>query len=197
MNQIAQLGSEILKLQSRLGLENPRNLNPGMTPEELATCPILNGVSPASELHEFFGWRNGAISGGVPMRKLWFIPGHYLVSADDSLLSNRYLTKQIVDWSPTWFPLMFDGSVVLHFFDVMKITEGRSPVFVSDPESPPEVCQIYDSVELMFRAVLECYHRRAYFVGPEGFLDSNAEHVSGISRRLNPESNHWQRTDLY
>ena len=196
MNRIAQLGDEFLQMQSRLGLPNPENLNPGLTDEELAVCPLLKDIPLGSELHGLYGWRNGS-KPHIPMGKLWIVPGHHLFSAQESVLSNRYMADKLTDWEPTWFPIMTSGSSDFHFFDRAKIARGVVPIFYSDPEFSPGLWQIYDCLEALFKSILECYAEGAYFVGDNGFLRSDARRETAICRRLNPESDHWRRTDLY
>jgi hypothetical protein len=196
MNSIAILGDQILQIQSGLGLSNPKNLNPGMTNVELAACPLFAGIPTASELHDLFGWRNGCVP-NVPMGKLWFIPGHYLSSAQEAVQSNHYMVKNILDWKSTWFPVMEGSSPGFYLFDKAKISNGRIPVFYNDPEFSPGMWRIYDDLECMFRTILECYEEGAYFVGESGYLSSDARRETNISKRLNPKSDHWLRNDLY
>lgn len=196
MSRIVEFGNQILQIQSGLGLLNPKNLNPGMTVEELTACPLFAGIPITSELHDLFGWRNGCVP-NVAMSQLWFIPGHYLTSAQDAAQSNHYMTNNIPDWKATWFPLMESGSSDFYFFDKAEISNGRTPVFYNDPEFFLGVWQIYDDLESMFATILECYAEGAYFVGGGGFLHSDAHRETNISKRLNPNSNHWQRKDLY
>src|SRR6266705_3675949 len=161
MNRISQLGDQILQIQTDLGLSNPKNLNPGMTDKELAASPLFADISFASELHSLFGWRNGCVP-NVPMRQLWFVPGHCLTSAQDAAQSNHYQTNNIPGWRATWFPLMESGSSDFYFFDKAKITNGQFPVFYSDPEFSTGLWQIYDDLESMFSTILECYAEGAY-----------------------------------
>jgi len=114
MNRISQLGDQILQIQTDLGLSNPKNLNPGMTDKELAASPLFADIPFASELHSLFGWRNGCVP-NVPMRQLWFVPGHCLTSAQDAAQSNHYQTNNIPGWRATWFPLMESGSSDFYF----------------------------------------------------------------------------------
>ncbi len=196
MNRIAQLGNQILQIQSDLRLANPKNLNPGMTDEELVACPLFADIPIASELHDLFGWRNGCVP-NVAMGQVWFIPGHYLTSAQDAVQSNLYMTTNIPEWKATWFPLMESGSSDFYFFDKAKMSNYRLPVFYSDPEFSPSLWQIYDNLESMFATILECYAVGAYFVTDDGRLRSDARRETNISKRLNPKSDHWQRKDLY
>lgn len=196
MNRIAQLGNEILKVQRQLGLPNADNFNPGLTDEELLTCQLFKEVPPPSELHDLYRWRNGSSKPDVPMGQLWIIPGHYLLSADESDSYNRCLAGQ-PDWTATWFPIMSSGSADVHLIDKARITRGTVPVFYNDPEFSPGMWQIYDSLEAMLTSILECYQEGAYFVNYEGFLDSDARREAAICKRLNPGSDHWRRTDLY
>jgi len=195
MSRIAQLGDEIPGMQRRLGLPNPENLNRGLNAEELSACPLLKGVSFGSELHDLLAWRDGSKE-DIPMGKLWFVPGHYLYSAKESVMSNRYMANNIPDWRTTWFPIMPSGSSDFHFFDRARIAEGRAPIFYSDPEFSPGLWQIYDNFETMFRSILECYAEAAYFLR-DGFLHSDARRETAICSRLNPASDHWRRTDLF
>ena len=134
----------------------------------------------------------------IPMGKLWFIPGHYLVSAGESLLSTGYIaTHPLPCWQPNWFPLMRSGSADFHFFEKAKIRADKVPVFYTDTEFSPGLWQIYDSIECMFAAVLECYANGAYFVGEGGWLTTDARKETAISKRLNPRSDHWLRKDLF
>ncbi len=196
MNRMAQIGDEILEVQRRLGLPNPENLSPGLTDEALADCPLLRDVPLGSELHDLYRWRNGS-KPHIPMGKLWMVPGHYFLSAHESVLSNRYLADHVEDWKPEWYPIMTNGSSDLHFVDKAKIDGRRVPVFDRDPEFSPGLWRIYDDLETMFRSILKCYDAGAYFVGEDGFLRSDARREAAICGGLNPQSEHWRRTDLF
>jgi len=59
------------------------------------------------------------------------------------------------------------------------------------------VNQIYDDIEAMFSAILECYMQNAFYVGLEGYLKTNAQREVMISREYNPKSEYWRRDDLF
>jgi hypothetical protein len=195
MNRIAQLGDEILEMQKRTGLSNPGNLNPGLTPHELSDCPLFQSLPSGSELRDLYAWRNGS-KPDVPMGKLWIVPGHYFITAQRSVLSNRYMADKTPDWRRTWFPIMSSGSSDFHFIDTERSVEARAPVFYSDPEFSPGLWQIYDGVETMLQSILKCYAEAAYFLR-DGSLYSDARRETAVCGRLNPTLDHWCRKDLF
>jgi hypothetical protein len=195
MNRIAQLGDEILRLQEQLGIFNGDNLNPGLTTEEFSKCQLFQDLPPDCDLRELYAWRNGS-KRGVAMGKLWIVPGHYFITAQDAVLSNHYMADKIPDWKRTWFPILSSGSSDFHFIDKARTDGRRTAVFYSDPEFSPGLWQIYDDIETMFRFMVECYAESAYYVRV-GLLHSAAPRETAIGARLNPASDHWRRKDLF
>jgi hypothetical protein len=170
-----------------------------MSDHALTQCPLFADMPGHSEVHDLFRWKNGIHDDSqVPMGQLWFIPGHYLVSAQEAFSLNKYMAEHpLSSWAPTWFPLLKSGSADFHFFDKAHLIKDRVPVFYSDTEFPPGLWQIYDSIESMFRTIFECYSEGVYFLSADGWLDCDARREAAISKQLNPDSEHWCRTDLF
>lgn len=196
MSNISELGNRILAVQSELGLENPKFYRTGMADLELNNLELFMDLPPKSELRDFFAWRNGCLIEGVPMSKLWLKPGFYPFSASESVLSNRYCSDNLPDWSRSWYPLLSDGAAGMCFCDIKRISDGRLPVFDYDPESNQVINQIYDNIETMFTTVLECYERRIYFL-KDGLLSADFPREVDLSVRLNPKSELWSHNDLF
>jgi hypothetical protein len=133
----------------------------------------------------------------MPMNDLWFIPGFYFLSAQESDSENRYCVTHLSDWLPSWFVLLSNGSADRYFYDVKKLSMGKLPIFYYEPEESPLTGQIYDSIEVMFATVLKCYEESAYFVNEDGRLDADWPRKVEIARKLNPASDYWLRGDLY
>jgi hypothetical protein len=200
MRTIASYGDEILAAQTAMGLENPKHFAPGLTEAEINSSELFSLVSPDSELGELFRWRNGSseATGAVVRGGLWLRPGFFMLSARYCYQSNRYRTARFGGrWQASWFPILDDGSTVSRFCDV-KAGRGRQlRVFGYDPEALPEVSQIYDSVAAMFHTLLACYKQGVYRIDDTGLLGVDYPAEVALSRRLNPGSAYWSRTDLY
>ena len=196
MNTIAELGDSILNAQAKLGLENPKFYSAPLTASEFQKCPLFSQLPRGSELHDLFSWKNGASGQGVPIGKLWLKPGFYLYSAQESVISNRYCAKHFEDWERSWYPLLTDGSADSRFCDINKVSRGRLAVYYYEPEESPVFGQIYDSIQLMFQTIVECYERGVFFVDPKGYLGSDFSREVQISGQINPNSEFWRRIDL-
>ncbi|HKQ37169.1 MAG TPA: hypothetical protein VJ063_03760 [Verrucomicrobiae bacterium] len=197
MSQIADIGNEILSLQTALGLDNPGNYRPGLTQAELASCALFRNVSEPSELHDLFAWRNGTVENGIPMGRLWIKPGFYVLSSDDAVRENHYCSEHCDYWKSSWFPLLTNGAGGRHFYDIDKLIAGKACVMNFDTESQQIVNQMYDSIESMLRTILTCYQSGAYFLALDGYLDSDFPREVTISRNVNPHSDYWRRGDLF
>jgi len=197
MSKVADLGDRILSFQVDLGLANPRSYRTGLSDAELRQYPmLLDDRRARNELDDLFAWRNGTLTGDIPMGNLWIIPGYYLLSASESLAEQMYLSRNLPDWSDSWYPILTNGSATRYFCDLQSMSAYSLPVLYYDPECSP-VAMIYDGIESMFATILECYARRAFFVGQGGFLDSDFRQEVEISKRLNPASSYWNRKDLF
>ena len=197
MSRIGDYADRILSMQANLGLESQNHYGSPLSDVELRESPLLLDIPSPSEIHQLFAWRNGASDKDVPMGQLWIKPGYYLVSVDESLFENRYCSDHLTGWSRSWYPLLTNGAAGRHFFDRVKIANGRAPIFNYEPEAAPVTGQIYDSVESMFKTILECYAQHAYFIAPDGLLATNFRREVEISRGLNPNSDYWWREDLF
>src|SRR5881396_3100509 len=133
MNRIHELGGAIFEAQLRLGLENPNYHQPGLAPDEFKSYSFLVDVSPPSELHQLFGWRNGASRPGIPMEKLRIMPWFYLLSAHYASLENKYASAHLPHWLHSWYPLLTNGAAVRIFVDVATKSNGRFCLFLYDP----------------------------------------------------------------
>jgi hypothetical protein len=199
MRTIASYGDEILAAQTAMGLENPKHFAPGLTEAEINSSELFSLVSPESELGELFRWRNGSSEAtGAVRGGLWLCPGFFLLSARYCYQYNRYCTAHFGGrWQASWFPILDDGASVTRFCDVNARRGRQLPVFGYDPEALPEVSEIYDSVAAMFRTFLACYKQGVYRVDDTGLLGVDYPTEVALSRRLNPGSDYWNRTDLY
>src|ERR1700677_2593714 len=200
MNRIADLGDRILEVQRDLGLKNPDFFSPGINPDKLGSMKEFSMSGFDSELFSLFAWKNGAtLDPSVPMKDLWLVPGFYLLPFSKAIEINKYLSKNIEDYSRFYYPLTSSGSSNHHFVDLSRkgAASGKVSVFYYDPEGDMIVNQIYDDIEAMFSAILECYMQNAFYVGLEGYLKKNAQREAMISREYNPKSEYWRRDDLF
>jgi hypothetical protein len=196
MSSLSDLGEEILQAQSSLGLGNPRYYRHGLTDAELRGCPLLMKLPSGSELRELFRWRNGMKSQGIPIGELWIQPGFHLMSVEESIRDNHYASLRLGDWWPSWYPILTDAGGSRRFCDTRLTSKGQVPVYYYAPDSALVSGRIYDSIQSMFATILECYRSGAYFVAPDGFVDTQFSYEIEISRGLNPSSDYWLRTDL-
>jgi len=196
MTRISELGDQILKIQSNLGMENPSYYRPGLAHAEAREVVLLRELPARSELLDLLAWKNGVVE-TAEMGKLWLKPGFYLLSIQECLLQNKYASQHLDGWSGSWYPLLTNGAGGRLFFDAREISTAVVPIFYFDPESVPESGQIYDSIESMLRTVLCCYERGIFFLTPDGLFTSDFPSETATSRELNPNAHYWRRNDLF
>jgi hypothetical protein len=196
MSRIKELGEKILKAQADLGLENPMHYRPGLTEANMSEPSLFARLAAHSEFRALYAWRDGVNEKGVPMGKLWLLPGFYFLSSEYASRIQSYLASKIPRWKPSWYPILTNGAAGNYFCELKAEAENIVPVFRYNSESSPVVGQIYDGIEKMLSTLLECYQRRIFRV-EDGALAREFPLEVEISRKLNPASDYWRRKDLF
>lgn len=148
------------------------------------------GLAGSGELTKLYAWRDGtAVSPGVPIDDVHFLPGYYFLSLEDAI-ANWLAFRDDDRWNPAWLPIFASGGGDFYAVDCSAGDQAVSPVvgfLLDEPEHPVE----YESVTAMMATIADCFREGAFFVDRDGCLDMEDEEHAQIAAKHNPGLSIW------
>ncbi|QEH41136.1 SMI1/KNR4 family protein [Chitinophaga sp. XS-30] len=121
----------------------------------------------------------------------YFFPGFILVSLDQALELYDEECKEYGSWPEGYLPVFWNGN--RDYLLVNCRSEDNGVYYFSPDEFRFDgLGKIYDSLDLLFMTVLECFKEGGYALG-DHLEDINHQYeiVNVLSKRMNPDSVFW------
>lgn len=84
-------------------------LRPAVAVEQVRSALAVAGMHPCADLEELYAWSDGtSIVAAVSADDLHLLPGFYLLSLDDALLTYRSMASD-GRWPQGWLPILANG----------------------------------------------------------------------------------------
>ncbi|WP_316842616.1 hypothetical protein [Pedobacter gandavensis] len=119
-----------------------------------------------------------------------FLPGYLLIHIDEYPHFIKKLNAILSDENKgKYFPLLVNYSSDFYALKENDRKERLEVYLVNHDELEP--IKIYNSLEIFFDTLIECYKEKAYFIDEDGYLDVDFEKAELIGQKLNPENEYW------
>lgn len=165
-------------------------LQEGLSMEKINDLNKSLPVKMPHELKILYTWHNGTSkSGGYILGDVDFFPGFHFLPLEDAIAHYQTFIKDI-RWEQEWFPFFANGGGDFYVSQCQKHELEKAPVvgfMIGTDYSEVE----YHSLEQMLQTFSECYKRNVFFVGEDGYIDSNPYKEAVISNVINPGLSRW------
>ena len=162
-------------------------LNPGGTDSLLK---LFSKFSLPEHLLQLYGWHNGT-SLDLPIFTLGFF-----VSIERMAEIYNYMAGEDEFWKLSMVPIFESRAGEFYLIDCDERSEKYGTILKYYPGSVDfkVIIDIYDSLESLFKTILECFQQEAYSYEPDPFLLVLDFQLSfKIAIRNNPKSTYWNQ----
>jgi hypothetical protein len=147
------------------------------------------------EVFTLYSWKNGTFpSEKHTLNQMWVFPGGILSSIDESIEMYQKYAGLDSYWTSSMFMLFEDGGGEMYLID----TDRNSPTYKMIIKHSigavdyDVIITVYDSLEALFKSVLECFETGAYNYESNGKMQFDWQQSVVISRKYNPRSDLWK-----
>lgn len=173
-----------------LGHPAVENLQNGLSKNEIDEK--LEGVLKSYHpIYDVFTVANGMQVENKPIGALLLFDYGIPLTLDEALKLYRINLRDEL-WSATLFPLFDSGGSDFLLIQLDEESVDYKRIFLFSPAQAFETQYmiIYDSLEAMFRSIIECYDKNIYYI-QDGFLEVDNDRLFPTCRKLNPNSDYW------
>lgn len=171
-------------------------LSEGLAREVIAARLSSLPVHVASEVHDYFAWRNGLPADRAHEEELF--PDAVMLSLDEALADYRALCDVAAQvarqagvpadtiWNERWLPLFrHPAGGAYHVTVGADVSVERAPIVSVLQEDVSAASIAFDSLAALAATVNECFSTGAYLAA-DGLIQEDRQRVAAIIRAHNP-----------
>lgn len=146
------------------------------------------GLTATQEIIEVYKIVDGTSMNEDYLGLQYFFPEFILVSIDQALELYEEECIEYGSWPEGYIPIFWNGNRDYLLVDSLN---GNNGVYYFSPDEFrfDGLGKIYDSLDLLFTTVLECFKQGGYALGNQlENINYKAEIVNALSRKMNPSS---------
>jgi hypothetical protein len=190
------LAATLQRVDAPLAAQLSEGLDRDVIAARLSTLP----VRVATEVHDYFAWRNGLRLDRAREEELF--PDAVMLSLDEALADYRVLCDVAAQvsqqagvpastiWNERWVPLFrHPAGGAYHVTVGADVTIERAPVVSVMQEDVSAASIAFDSLTSLAVTVNECFSTGAY-VAVDGAIQENRQSAAAIIRAHNPARVH-------
>lgn len=169
-------------------------LQTGLSDEVIENIFATHRLNLYDNVREIYKKVNGTLENDVAIGLQYLFPGNIMLSLEKAIELYEEECIEYGSWEKGFIPIFWNGNRDYLLVDCLNKSEGV--YFYSPDEFRFEgLAKKYDTLELLFSTVLQCFEIKAYGLGRT--LDEiiyDGELVIKISKQMNPESAYWNFT---
>ncbi len=166
-------------------------LQKGLTENKIKQILKTKGLKVRDEIKELYQTVNGTSVSDTYLGLQYFFPGNIMLSLEKAIELYDEECIEYASWEEGYLPIFWNGNRDYLLVDCLNKKCG---VYFYSPDEFrfDGIVKKYDTMELLFATVLQCFEVKAYQLGRTlEDIKYDGELVIAISKQMNPESVYW------